>query len=112
MSQAVRHYTKTDLPLRPAVPGVAMWAVGLDQAMLTYFEIEPHSRFEKHHHESEQITLVLEGTLYFEVHDQIVAVAAGETIALPSNAPHAAYTLEAAVKAVDAWSPVRKDYLK
>ena len=111
MSQTACYYSKTDLPLRPVVPGASMWAVGLEQAMLTYFEIGPNSRFEMHHHESEQITLVLEGTLHFEVDDRVIAVKAGETIALPSNVPHAAYTLDDAVKAVDAWSPVRKEYL-
>ena len=111
MSQTACYYSKTNLTLHPAVLGASMWAVGLEQAMLTYFEIEPNSRFDMHQHESEQITLVLEGTLYFEVDDRVIAVKAGETIALPSNVPHAAYTQDDAVKAVDAWSPVRREYL-
>lgn len=38
-----------------------MWAVGLEKVMLTGFDIAPHTRFERHSHAAEQITLVLEG---------------------------------------------------
>lgn len=79
--------------------------------MLTYFEVQPHSRFESHRHESEQITMVLEGALFFETNGKVIEVKAGEVIAIPSNIPHAVFTKDAAVKAVDAWSPVREKYL-
>jgi EamA-like transporter family len=56
--------TRTDLQLREDVPGAQLWAVSLEHTMLTYFEVQPHSRFERHQHESEQITLVLDGELF------------------------------------------------
>ena len=33
------YYAKTDLNLRPDVPGAMFWTVALDKAMLTYFEV-------------------------------------------------------------------------
>jgi quercetin dioxygenase-like cupin family protein len=54
--------------------------------------------------------MVMEGTLYLEQDDKVIAVKAGEAIAIPSNAPHAVFTRDAAVKAVDAWSPVMAKY--
>lgn len=108
--EAVRYYTSAELQLREDVPGAFVWAVSLEHTMLTYFEVQPHSRFERHQHESEQITLVLEGELFFEAASQVIAVKAGEVIALPSNVPHVVFTREHAVRAVDAWSPVREDY--
>jgi quercetin dioxygenase-like cupin family protein len=107
---AVRYYSRADLQLREDVPGAQLWAVSLEHTMLTYFEVQPHSRFERHQHESEQITLVLEGELSFETASQVIAVRAGEVIALPSNVPHAVFTREHPVRAVDAWSPVRAEY--
>ena len=89
-----------------------MWAVALDKAMLTYFEVEPNSVFDVHTHDSEQITMVLEGELFFEIENEVICVREFEVMAIPSNAPHAVYTKETFVKAVDAWSPVRKDYVK
>jgi quercetin dioxygenase-like cupin family protein len=106
----MRYYPKESLCLAEDVPGMRQWAVYLDQAMLTYFEVDPDCRFESHSHESEQITMVLEGVLYFEQGDKVIGVKAGETIAIPSHAPHAVFTREAAVKAVDAWSPVMDKY--
>jgi quercetin dioxygenase-like cupin family protein len=108
--QEMRYYPKERLPLNGDVPGARQWAVSLDRTMLTYFEVEPDCRFDSHTHESEQITMVLEGVLYFEQGAQIVGVRAGEVIAIPANAPHAVFTGDVAVKAIDAWSPVMAKY--
>lgn len=104
-----RFYRKDELALRPDVEGARYWAVALDHAMLTYFEVDAHSRFPRHEYEAEQITFVLEGTLYFETDDGVTAVNAGDVFAVPGHLQHAVFTKDAAVRAVDAWSPVRPD---
>jgi amino-acid N-acetyltransferase len=104
-------YASSDLlRLRPDVPGARMWAVSLRQTMLTYFEVDPGSRFEPHSHESEQITIVLSGELFFEVQGVVHRVKPGEVIAIPSSVPHAVWTETSAVTAIDAWSPVMRKY--
>jgi amino-acid N-acetyltransferase len=107
----VFHITSDLLRLRSKMPGVGMWAIALNNVMFTYFEIEPGARFKEHKHVSEQITYVLEGDLYFTIADRTVRVGPGEAIAIPSNVPHAACIKEKRVRAVDAWSPIRSDYL-
>lgn len=109
-SQEIQYYPKEALILSDDVTGARQWAVALKNTMLTYFEIDPNCTFICHSHESEQITMVLEGVLYFEHGEKVFEVKAGETIAIPSNVPHSAYTMAAAVKAVDAWSPVMNKY--
>lgn len=104
-------YRKTDLQLKPSVSGAKMWAVGLEKAMLTYFEMEPNTVFPEHHHEAEQITLVIEGELTFKYEDQQVTLKPGDVISIPSNVVHSALTGQKPCKAVDAWSPVRKEFL-
>lgn len=106
----MRYYPKKSLCLTEDIPGARQWAVALDQTMLTYFEVDPGCRFESHSHESEQITMVLEGVLFFEQGEKTFEVKAGEAIAIPANAPHAVFTGETHVKAVDAWSPVMTKY--
>lgn len=98
------------LRLRGDVPGARMWAVALKRTMLTYFEVAPHSRFEAHSHESEQITMALTGELFFEVEGVAHCIRAGEVIAIPSSVPHAVWTEALPVTAVDAWSPVMAKY--
>lgn len=110
MDQTVRYYPRETLHLQPDVDGATMWAVALEKTMLTYFEVEPHCRFERYEHVSEQITMVLEGALYFEVDTGVICVGPGEVIAIPSMAPHAVFTRDEPVKAVDAWSPVMESY--
>ncbi len=104
------HASAELLRLRPDVPGARMWAVALEHTMLTYFEVEPRSRFESHSHESEQITIVLTGELFFEVRGVIHRIGPGEVIAIPSAVPHAVWTEALAVTAIDAWSPVMRKY--
>jgi N-acetylglutamate synthase-like GNAT family acetyltransferase/mannose-6-phosphate isomerase-like protein (cupin superfamily) len=105
----VRHYPRDVLRLEPDVPGAAFFAVALERVMLTAFEVEPGARFERHAHEADQITMVLEGELVFELDGgREVRVGPGEVIALPSGAPHAARAEARRVKAVDAWSPPRR----
>ncbi len=111
LDMEARPFPADVLRVRPDVPGAAKWAVALERAMLTYFEVAPRSRFEAHRHESEQITLVLDGELFFEIAGKRIAVGAGEVIAIPSNAEHSAWTEERGARAVDAWSPVRREYL-
>lgn len=104
-----RHYPRDVLQLKPDVPGASYFGVALDHVMLTCFEVEPGVRFERHVHEAEQITMVLEGELTFELDGGREArVGPGEVIALPSGVPHAARAGGAKVKAVDGWSPPRR----
>ena len=109
--QQIKVYRKSDLPLKPAVAGAKMWAIGLDKAMLTYFEMSPNTQFPDHSHEAEQITLILEGELTFNYDGKQATLGPGEVIAIPSNVKHSARTGSMPCKAVDAWSPVRKEYL-
>jgi quercetin dioxygenase-like cupin family protein len=105
------YFPRTALTLAADVPGAAAWGVALQHTQLTYFEVEPHCRFERHQHASEQITMVLEGELSFELDEVTYCVKPGEVIAIPSNLPHAVYTSHMRVKAIDAWSPVMARYL-
>jgi len=100
-----RFLPRSLLPLRPDIPGARMWAVGLEHVLMTYFEVDPGTRFERHQHEGEQITSVVEGELLFELDGAVVRVGAGEAIAIPPGTPHAVFTLDRAAKAFDSWSP-------
>jgi quercetin dioxygenase-like cupin family protein len=107
----IKIYRTNDLTLKAPVPGAMMWAVGLDKSMLTYFEMAADTQFPDHAHEAEQITLVLEGLLTFTYDGMAAVLGPGEVIAIPSNVRHAVRSGSSLCKAVDAWSPVRKEYL-
>ena len=78
----VKFFPRDQLKLVEDIPGAKLWAVALSRAMLTYFEVEPHARFEEHRHDSEQITLVLGGRLVdAEAHDSVEHGRAGRLVA-------------------------------
>jgi len=64
----------------------------------------------RHHHESEQLTYVVEGALRFTVGDEEVTVRRGEVLHIPSDVPHGAVALEDTVD-LEIFSPVRVDWL-
>jgi quercetin dioxygenase-like cupin family protein len=108
----VKVFREDELSLRPNVPGATMWAVALERAMLTYFDLAPETVFPEHSHEAEQITLVLEGELTFQCAEETFTLGPGDVVAIPSNVRHSASTGKAPCKAVDAWSPPREDFLR
>ncbi len=108
--KAAQFYSKKTLIPKPVVNGARMWSVALNRAMLTYFEIDPESRFDLHSHVNEQITMVLEGELFFKMKDRLICVKKGDVIAIPANTPHEVFTQKTSVIAVDAWSPVMEKY--
>jgi len=110
LDDGVLYLPKDLLPLREDVPGSRMWAIGLNRAMLTYFEVERHTRFDTHAHEGEQITTVVDGELFFALGEKVIRVAPGEAIAIPPRVPHAVFTETVRAKAFDAWSPPPPKY--
>ena len=85
--------------------GARFWSVGLDRVSFTYFEVGPETVFAEHEHDAEQITLVLEGYLDFDIDGDTVRLGPGDAIALPSRMSHAVRSGSAGAIAVDAWSP-------
>lgn len=65
----------------------------------------------RHHHQSEQFSLILSGALKFFFDDGERIVRAGEMLFIPSNVPHAAEALEDTVD-MDIFSPRREDWIR
>jgi quercetin dioxygenase-like cupin family protein len=65
----------------------------------------------RHHHANEQVANVLEGRLRFLIGDDESIVTAGESIAVPANAPHEVEALADSV-VLDVFSPVRDDWVR
>lgn len=112
LSERALHLPMAILPLREDVPGTRMWAASLRSTMLTYFEVDPQTRFELHSHEGEQITTVVDGELYFVVDQQTYRVGPGEAIAIPPQVAHEVFTRECGARAFDAWSPPPPRYAR
>lgn len=81
-----------------------------DKAMLAQIFLKKDAVVPEHHHESEQITFILEGALKFELEGREVVVRKGEVLVIPSNVPHRAVALEDTLD-IDVFSPLRMDWI-
>jgi quercetin dioxygenase-like cupin family protein len=63
-----------------------------------------------HKHVSEQITMVMSGSLKFTIGGKDITVNAGDVLVIPPNVVHSALALEESDD-IDAFSPLREDWL-
>jgi quercetin dioxygenase-like cupin family protein len=110
---ACRHFRWDEIPLEPVTDKLSRKLITGQRMMLAHIYLKKGSIVPKHSHENEQLTYVLEGTLRFNLGDdlaEVVDVHAGEVLHIPSNIPHRAEALEDCLD-VDIFSPPRADWL-
>jgi quercetin dioxygenase-like cupin family protein len=91
-------------------PGVTIRTVAGDRMMLSYVEFAAGSVVEKHQHPHEQMGLLLEGELTFEVGDERRTLRAGEMWRIPGGVDHRVVAGDQPARALDVFCPVRDDY--
>jgi len=107
------HYRWNDLPKEQLNPEISRRLISAERMMLAHVYLEKGCIVPRHSHENEQLTWILEGVLRFwlgEDESEVVDVAAGEVLHIPSHLPHKAEALETTLD-VDIFSPPRQDWL-
>lgn len=86
--------------------------VTAERIMLAQVFLKKGAVVQRHTHESEQVTYIVEGALRLWLGDdeEEFTVRAGEVLTIPSNLPHRAEALEDTLD-VDVFSPPRQDWL-
>ena len=64
--------------------GSAYWSIEGNNVQFTWFDVPANTSFSTHKHESEQITYVLEGELFFKSENSIYKLSAGDCILIPA----------------------------
>ncbi len=106
----MKHYTWDSVPLEVMSGLISRKVISGQKAMVAQVFLKKDAVVPEHHHESEQITYILEGALKFELDGQEVIVRQGEVLHIPSNVPHRAVALEDTLD-LDIFSPLRTDWL-
>jgi quercetin dioxygenase-like cupin family protein len=110
MDLAMEHFTWESVPLEVMSDMISRKIISGEKAMIAQIFLKKDAVVPEHHHESEQVTCILEGALKFELEGKEVVVHAGEVLRIPSNVPHRAVALEDTLD-LDVFSPIRKDWL-
>ena len=106
----MEHYTWDNMEKEVLSETIARKIISGDKAMVAQVFLAKGAVVPEHHHESEQITYILEGALKFEIEGQEIVVAKGQVLRIPSNVPHSAEALEDTVD-LDVFSPIRMDWI-
>jgi quercetin dioxygenase-like cupin family protein len=100
----------TELPAQEVLPGVKLRSMSMDNLTMTFVEYAAGSSVPAHHHRHEQITYVLEGQLEVTVDGDCRVVKAGEGVRIGPNIEHSSRPVHGCASAVDAWTPVLKQF--
>lgn len=88
--------------------GLAFRPVLGRRLLASFVRFEPHAEAPLHSHEEEQMTIVLEGELDFEVGGETRLLQKGDVAVSPPHVPHAAKSRDAGCLEIDVFSPPRE----
>jgi len=106
----MEYQTWESVPLEVMSDMISRKIITGDKAMVAQVFLKKGAVVPEHHHESEQITYILEGALKFEIEGKEIVVHKGEVLTIPSNVPHRAVAMEDTLD-LDIFSPIRVDWL-
>jgi quercetin dioxygenase-like cupin family protein len=106
----VQHFSWDKVRTEIMNPKISRKVISGERAMVAQVFLTKDSIVPTHHHESEQLTYILEGALKFEIEGREIVVRKGEVLLIPSNVPHRAVALEDTID-LDIFSPIRLDWL-
>ena len=94
------------------LPGLGFRPVLGQKAMTNFVSFEPGATAPRHVHEEEQIVIVLDGEMTFDLDGDVRVMRKGDVAVIPSWVPHGAWTTDGHCLEVDVFAPPRSSLLK
>jgi quercetin dioxygenase-like cupin family protein len=94
------------------VPGLVFRPVVGERLMASFVRFGPNTEAPVHSHEEEQISVVLEGELEFDLGGDVRVVRPGMAVVIPPGVPHGARTHDASCYGIDIFHPPRRALLE
>ncbi len=102
-------YKLEEIQAIPLVNGITVKAIYGENISVSFIELPPYSRIPLHHHENEQISVVLEGEIEYTVGDKTTMCHEGMTLVVPPNVPHAVIVISnGPAKLIDIFTPPKE----
>jgi len=90
--------------------GVTVQAVEGDRTTLAVVDLEPGANVPEHHHDNEQLGVLIRGAMHFRVGDETRDLAPGDTWRILSDVPHEVTAGPEGALAIECFTPVRGDW--
>jgi quercetin dioxygenase-like cupin family protein len=94
------------------VPGLGFRPVLGQRAMTNFVSFAPGAVAPKHVHEEEQIVIILDGEMEFDLDGDVRTMRKGDVAVIPAWVPHGARTIDTTCEEVDVFCPPRQSLLK
>lgn len=94
------------------VPGLVFRPVVGSQLMASFVRYNPNTAAPVHTHEEEQITVVIEGELQFDLAGDLRIMGPGMAVVVPPGVPHGARTHDTSCFEIDIFHPPRRALLE
>lgn len=107
----VQHFKFKELPVKNLAPGITRSIASGERATIGYFVFKKGAVVPLHHHENEQYTVILKGSVKIAIQGKDIIVKAGEAIIIPPNVPHEFTSLEDGTIDMDYFAPKRQDWI-
>ncbi len=92
-------------------PGLTFRPVLGQGAMANFVDYAPGAEAPRHVHEEEQIVIVLDGELHFDLDGDVRTMSRGDVAVIPAWVPHGAWTTDSSCLQIDVFCPPRKTLL-
>ncbi|MBC7091974.1 MAG: cupin domain-containing protein, partial [Nitrososphaeria archaeon] len=104
-------YKLDRVPYVDLVEGAKSRLVVGEKVLISFIEMEPNMFFPLHTHESEQVMIVIEGSITEFLGDEKVLLKKGDAVVIGSGLQHGGKVSEEGCKAIDIFVPPREDYI-
>jgi quercetin dioxygenase-like cupin family protein len=104
-------YRWTDIPEEQLNPLFTRQFVSGEKSMLAKIFLKKGCIVPMHSHPNEQISLVVSGSIDFDIGGKMQSVGEGEILVIPADVPHSAVATEDFL-GYDMFAPPRKDWLE
>ncbi|HEX5188019.1 MAG TPA: cupin domain-containing protein [Streptosporangiaceae bacterium] len=94
------------------VPGLGFRPVLGQRAMTNFVSFAPGAVAPQHVHEEEQIVVILEGEMVFDLDGDVRTMRKGDVAVIPAWVPHGAWTVDTHCEELDVFCPPRQSLLK
>ena len=104
----------SEVTVTPIIAGRSRYLAHTDHlmAVVVDFNDGPASTPDPpHSHPHEQVSYVAEGEIILVMGEEKTRLSAGDLFTVPANVPHAVQTLSPHVRLIDAFNPIREDFL-
>jgi len=106
-----RYVTIDEITPAEFAPGLTFRPVLGQREMANFVNYAPGAEAPRHVHEEEQMVIVIDGELHFDLDGDVRTMARGDVAVIPPWVPHGAWTTDSSCLQIDVFCPPRKTLL-